>query len=106
MYFSCKCFCFKQKTIIFATRPEYLYHTKRRKTGDRRADAPSPPIMDRETILPEMTDIREPAMVAYTAVGEMTFCRPHPRRTEDVGRAGKRRRRRSNANNGPHDKPD
>ncbi|MDY5065283.1 MAG: hypothetical protein SPE85_01445 [Prevotella sp.] len=26
--------------------------------------------MDRETILPEMTDIREPAMVAYTAVGE------------------------------------
>ena len=30
---------FKQKTIIFATRPEYLYHTKRRKTGDRRADA-------------------------------------------------------------------
>lgn len=52
---------FKQKTIIFATRPEYLFHTKRRKTGDRRADAPSPPIMDRETILPEMTDMKEPA---------------------------------------------
>ena len=62
---------------------------------------PSPPIMDRETILPEMTDMREPAL-AYTAVGEMTFCRP-PRRTEDVVRAGKRRR--SNANNRPHDKP-
>ena len=30
---------------------------------------PSPPIMDRETILPEMTDMREPAL-AYTAVGE------------------------------------
>ena len=103
MYFSCKCFCFKQKTIIFATRPEYLYHTKRRKTGDRRADAPSPPIMDRETILPEMTDIREPAMVAYTAVGESRPVAHPPRRTEDVGRAGKRRR--SNANNGPHDKP-
>ena len=84
MYFSCKCFCFKQKTIIFATRPEYLYHTKRRKTGDRRADAPSPPIMDRETILPEMTDTKEPAL-AYTAVGEMTFCRPsttHGRRCQ------------------------
>ena len=84
MYFSCKCFCFKQKTIIFATRPEYLYHTKRRKTGDRRADAPSPPIMDRETILPEMTDMKEPAL-AYTAVGEMTFCRPsttHGRRCQ------------------------
>ena len=36
---------------------------------------PSPPIMDRETILPEMTDMKEPAL-AYTAVGEMTFCRP------------------------------
>ena len=62
---------------------------------------PSPPIMDRETILPEMTDMKEPAM-AYTAVGESRSVAP-PRRTEDVVRAGKRRR--SNANNGPHDKP-
>lgn len=81
MYFSCKCFCFKQKTIIFATRPEYLYHTKRRKTGDRRADAPSPPIMDRETILPEMTDMEEPAL-AYTAVGESrSVAHPDARKT-------------------------
>lgn len=31
--------------------------------------------MDRETIVSEMTDMKEPAL-AYTAVGEMTFCRP------------------------------
>ena len=30
---------------------------------------PSPPIMDRETILPEMTDMKEPVL-AYTTVGE------------------------------------
>ena len=66
---------------------------ERRETGEQMP--PSPPIMDRETILPEMTDMKEPAL-AYTAVGEMTFCRP-PRRTEDVVRAGKRRR--GNANN-------
>ena len=78
-----------------------LQSEERRETGEQMP--PSPPITDRETILPEMTDMKEPAL-AYTAVGEMTFCRPHPRRTEDVGRAGKRRRRRSNAYNRPHNK--
>ena len=102
MYFSCKCFCFKQKTIIFATRPEYLYHTKRRKTGDRRADAPSPPIMDRETILPEMTDTKEPAL-AYTAVGEMTFCRPLHDARKTLSELGEEEE--AMPITGPHDKP-
>lgn len=76
---------------------------ERRETGEQMP--PSPPIMDRETILPEMTDMREPAL-AYTAVGESRPVAHPPRRTEDVVRAGKRRRRRRiNANNGPHDKP-
>ena len=55
---------------------------ERRETGEQMP--PSPPIMDRETILPEMTDMKEPAL-AYTAVGEMTFCRPsttHGRRCQ------------------------
>lgn len=73
---------------------------ERRETGEQMP--PSPPIMDRETIPPEMTDMREPAL-AYTAVGGNDVLSPPPRRTEDVVRAGKRRR--GNANNGPHDKP-
>ena len=102
MYFSCKCFCFKQKTIIFATRPEYLYHTKRRKTGDRRADAPSPPIMDRENILSEMTDMREPAL-AYTAVGGNDVLSPTPDARKTSAELGKEEE--AMPITGPLDKP-
>lgn len=44
--------------------------------------------MDRETILPEMTDTKEPAL-AYTAVGEMTFCRPTTDARKTLSELGK-----------------
>lgn len=64
---------------------------------------PSPPIMDRETILPEMTDMREPASVAYTAVGEMTFCRPPHDARKTSAELGKEEE--AMPITGPHDKP-
>lgn len=64
---------------------------------------PSPPIMDRETILPEMTDMKEPAL-AYTAVGEMTFCRPLHDARKTSAELGKEEE--AMPITGPHDKPD
>lgn len=63
---------------------------------------PSPPIMDRETILPEMTDMREPAL-AYTAVGESRSVALHDAR-KTLAELGKEEE--AMPITGPHDKPD
>ncbi len=59
--------------------------------------------MDRETILPEMTDMKEPVL-AYTTVGEShSVAHLHDARKTSA-ELGKEEE--ANANNGPHDKPD
>ena len=58
--------------------------------------------MDRETILPEMTDMREPAL-AYTAVGESRSVALHDAR-KTLAELGKEEE--AMPITGPHDKPD
>ena len=57
--------------------------------------------MDRETILPEMTDMKEPAL-AYTAVGESRAVALHDAR-KTLAELGEEE---AMPITGPHDKPD
>ena len=60
--------------------------------------------MDRETILPEMTDMKEPVL-AYTTVGESHSVAHHDAR-KTLSELGKEEEEEAMPITGPHDKPD